>query len=114
MRSRPLTQEEIERLFLDLCDRGGLARPRTQAAIELAEGDTIYADFLWPEHMLIVEADGREAHATRNAFERDRRRDRRALLLGYRVARFTWRDVAYLPDEVASTLSALLAPSGCP
>jgi hypothetical protein len=111
----PLTQEEIERRCLEVCEGAGLPRPRTQAAIEFAEGDTIYADFLWPDHHLIVETDGRETHATRQAFESDRRRDRRLLLLGYRVVRFTWRDVSLRPDDVASTLSALLAPAnGCP
>jgi len=56
---------------------------------------------------LIVETDGRESHGTRQAFERDRRRDRRLMLLGYRVVRFTWLDIHQRPAEVSGTVSSL-------
>jgi very-short-patch-repair endonuclease len=47
-------------------------------------------------------------HTTRRAFEHDRRRDQRLALLGYRVIRFTWRQVMFEPEYVAATLAALL------
>lgn len=103
-----VTPEELERLFLVLCRRVAITRPRTQARIELAEGEVVYADFLWPEANLIVETDGYGTHGTRRAFERDRRRDRRLAMLGYRVIRFTWRDIERRPEEVAATLAALI------
>jgi hypothetical protein len=37
-----------------------------------------------------VETDGHEVNGTRRAFERDRRRDQRLLMAGFRVARFSW------------------------
>jgi very-short-patch-repair endonuclease len=46
---------------------------------------------------------------TRRAFEDDRRRDQRLTLAGYRVVRFTWRQVANDSAMVVATLSALLA-----
>jgi len=56
---------------------------------------------------LIVETDGRESHGTRQAFERDRRRDRRLMMLGYRVVRFTRLDIHQRPAEVSRTVSSL-------
>lgn len=104
-----VSDRELERKFLEVCRRAGLERPLTQVGVELADGDTVFVDFLWPQSKLIVETDGRQTHGTRRAFERDRRRDRRLMLLGYRVARFTWLDVGRRPDEVARTIAALRA-----
>jgi very-short-patch-repair endonuclease len=50
-------------------------------------------DFLWPDHKLVVETDGWATHGHRRAFESDRARDARLLAAGYRVLRFTWRQV---------------------
>ncbi len=75
--------------------------------VHLPAGDTVLVDFVWPDTRLVVETDGHESHGTRQAFERDRRRDRRLMLLGYRVARFTWLDVERRPEEVARTVAAL-------
>lgn len=80
---------------------------KTQARLELPGGDTVFADFLWPKSHLIVETDGHGTHGTRHAFERDRRRDRRLLMLGYRVVRFTWRDIEQRPEEVVRTITEL-------
>ena len=44
----------------------------------------------------------------RKAFESDRLRDQRLMLLGWRVVRFTWRQVMFDPRTVARTLSGLL------
>jgi very-short-patch-repair endonuclease len=68
-------------------------------------------DFLWPHKRLIVETDGREDHLTRQAFEEDRVRDARLTLRGYRVVRFTYRQLRYEPAHVVSVLKQLLQPS---
>ena len=104
----PMTQEELERRFVELCDRAGVPRPRTQVPVELPGGAAARVDFLWPDARLVVETDGRETHGTRQAFERDRRRDRALTVLGYRVARFTWLDLLRHEGEVAHTISTLL------
>ncbi len=59
---------------------------------------------------VIVEVDGRETHLTRPAFGRDRARDAKPTLAGYRVVRFTYRQVSGAPQGVALTLRALLGP----
>lgn len=106
----PMTQEELERRFFELCAGAGVPPPQTQVAIELPGGDTAFVDFLWADARLVVETDGRETHGTRRAFERDRRRDRGLMLLGYRVARFTMLDLRRHEQEVTRTISTLLGP----
>lgn len=75
----------------------------------IPEGSGAEADFLWRAKRLIVEVDGRDVHTTRRAFNADRRRDQRLVLLGWRVVRFTWQQVMSEPDYVAATLRGLLA-----
>lgn len=98
-----LTRLELEALMLDLCDAHGIERPEVNVRI-----DGIEVDFLWRRHRLIVETDGREYHETPAAFHRDRERDERLTVLGYRVVRFTYRRIVRDPAAVAATLRALL------
>jgi very-short-patch-repair endonuclease len=60
------------------------------------------------EQGLVAEVDGRDVHTTKRAFHTDRRRDQRLMLLGWRVVRFTWRQVMFEPAYVAATLRGLL------
>jgi very-short-patch-repair endonuclease len=72
------------------------------------------SDFRWPEHRLVVEVDSWTFHGvTRRAFDSDRARDRALLQQGWRVARFTDRQLLEAPREVADDLRGLLglAPS---
>ena len=64
---------------------------------------------MWPEQRLVVEVDGWETHRTRHAFETDRARDQMLARSGWRVIRFTWRQVTEEPARVAATLRAALA-----
>jgi hypothetical protein len=100
------TRSDLEGMMLALCDAHAIARPRVNALVEGLE-----VDFLWPAQRLVAEADGRRNHATRAAFERDRARDARLTVAGYRVVRFTHRQVQRDPAGVARTLKALLSPS---
>jgi hypothetical protein len=96
------TRSGLEHAFLALCE--GLPQPRVNAWVGAYE-----VDFLWPEHRLIVETDGRETHGTRAAFERDRARDAQLTARGFRVVRFTYKQVVYDPTGVATLLGELLA-----
>lgn len=104
-----LTQSKLEQLFRALCADAALPRPIANKWLVLADGETLKVDFLWPTQNLVVETDGHRTHRTRAAFERDRRRDQRLQLAGYRVVRFTWRHVIDDPADVATTVGALLA-----
>ncbi len=98
-----LTRQELEALILDLCATHGIERPEVNAVV-----DGLEVDFLWRALRLIVETDGREYHETPVAFARDRERDERLIVLGYRVVRFTYRRVVHHPAAVAATLRALV------
>lgn len=108
-----VTRSQLEERFLDICTAAGLPRPTVNAHVWL-DGSAIEVDFHWPAHRLAVETDGHASHGTRQAFERDRERDRHLVLAGWRVVRFTWRQVIEAPSEVAGTLRALLAGTGRP
>jgi hypothetical protein len=101
-----LTRSELEALMRDLCAAHGIEPPAVNARVEGYE-----VDFLWRSQRLIVETDGHASHGTRMAFERDRARDARLTMLGYRVVRFTHRQLVREPDVVVATLLALLATS---
>ena len=98
-----MTCNDLEELFLALCDSHDLPRPAVNTPI-----GRFRPDFLWREQRLIVETDGRETHGTRAAFEADRARDAELTVAGYRVVRFTYRQVTNEPAVVARILRSLL------
>jgi very-short-patch-repair endonuclease len=66
-------------------------------------------DALWPAAKLIVELDSWEHHGHRAAFERDRARDPKLLLAGYRTIRVTHRRLDHEAAELAAEIRQLLA-----
>ena len=98
-----LTRRELEAIMLDLCDTHRIERPQVNVLV-----DGLEVDFLWRAQRLIVETDGRADHGTPTAFHRDRERDERLTVLGYRVVRLTYRRVVRHPAAVATTLRTLL------
>jgi Protein of unknown function (DUF559)/Transcriptional regulator, AbiEi antitoxin len=94
-----LTRSELEERFLALCEDAGIEGPEVNAKVGRYE-----VDFLWPEKRLIVETDGEQSHRTRAAFERDRARDARLTAMGYRVMRFTHRQITREPRTVERLL----------
>jgi very-short-patch-repair endonuclease len=97
------TRTELEALFLALCRRHRLPQPEVNVRIDRYE-----VDFLWRAQGLVVEVDGWESHRTRSAFEEDRARDARLMLLGHDVLRFTWRQVEAEATALARTIRTLL------
>jgi hypothetical protein len=95
------TRSPLEDAFLELCDVHGIPRPLVNTVVEGYE-----VDFCWPEQRLIVETDGHAHHGTRAAFERDRARDARLTALGWRVMRFTARQVRGESGSVAAVVMA--------
>ena len=102
------TRNVLEEAFLRICRDAALPPDAVNQWIAYPDGSGAEADFLWHAQRLIVEVDGRDPHTTRRAFESDRRRDQRLMLLGWRVVRFTWRQVIFEPGTVARTVRGLL------
>jgi hypothetical protein len=99
------TRSEIEDAFLELCDRYEIPRPLVNHHVEGFE-----VDFCWPAERLIVETDGRH-HATRARFESDRARDALLTSIGWRVMRFTRRQVRRASAQVAARVLSARSPS---
>jgi very-short-patch-repair endonuclease len=68
-------------------------------------------DALWPAAKLIVELDSWEFHRHRAAFQRDRARDVRLLVAGYRTVRVTHERLDKEAALLASQIRALLSDS---
>jgi very-short-patch-repair endonuclease len=68
-------------------------------------------DALWPAAKLIVELDSWEFHSHRAAFQRDRVRDSRLLVAGYRTVRVTHDRLDTEAATLAAELRQLLSPS---
>jgi very-short-patch-repair endonuclease/predicted transcriptional regulator of viral defense system len=98
------TANDLERRFLTFLEANELPRPLVNESL-----DPYTPDFRWTQQRLVVELDGSETHGTRDAFERDRARDRALLAAGWRVARVTKRQLDDAPHELAVELRAMLA-----
>ena len=98
-----ITRSELELKFLEFLDSAGLPSPQTNVLVEGLE-----VDCLWREQRLVLELDGRDFHATRAAFERDRERDRILQVAGWRPVRITWRQLHRSPGRLARDLQRLL------
>jgi very-short-patch-repair endonuclease len=98
-----ITRSELEDRFLAFLDAHNLRRPETNVLIEGLEVDCV-----WRDKRVIVELDGRATHGTRQAFERDRERDRILQAAGWRVIRITWTQLHLQPAAVRRDLRKLL------
>jgi very-short-patch-repair endonuclease len=65
-------------------------------------------DFAYPDVLLAIEVDGYDPHGTRKAFDTDRARQNRLVLLGWTMLRFTWPQVVREPAKVAAEVRAAL------
>jgi very-short-patch-repair endonuclease len=100
------TRSEAERRLKALCKAAQLPAPRMNARVAGWE-----VDAFWPAQRLVVEVDGYRYHSSRQAFERDRRKDASLQAAGYRVIRITWRRLRYEACAVAAEIAVLLRPA---
>jgi very-short-patch-repair endonuclease len=97
------SRSELERRMLALCRRHGLPTPQVNVQLGSFE-----VDFLWIDYALVVETDGFRFHRDRVAFESDRSRDAELQALGYRVVRFTHRQVDECSAQVVGRLRRVM------
>lgn len=98
-----VTRSVMEEAFLLLCRERGLPQPLVNHEVM-----GLRPDFFWPAAGLAVEVDGWDSHRTRRAFEDDRDRDSLLTAHGYRVLRFTWRDVTRRAGVAAERVRRVL------
>jgi hypothetical protein len=97
----------LEELFLPFLDAHQIPRPRLNPCLSVGD-ERFQVDCLWPEARLIGELDGFQAHGTRAAMGRDRRRDRRLLAQSYWVVRITEAHLTQEPLALVADLRGLL------
>ena len=98
----------LEDAFLAFINTHNLPRPETN--VWLKAGPKRYeVDCLWRAQRLIVELDGRAAHDTARAFERDREKDRRLRVARWNSIRVTWLQLQHEAAELAADVGALLS-----
>jgi very-short-patch-repair endonuclease len=104
------TRSPLEDRFQRFCRSHELPPHSTNVSVLGRE-----VDVLWPAAKLIVELDSWEFHSHRAAFQRDRARDTRLLVAGYRTARVTHErldtEAAALATEIRELLRARVVPS---
>ena len=95
-----LTESELEGRMLTLLKP--LAIDDLQVQLRISDGDVSIArvDFASPSRMLVIEVDGWRYHRTNRDSQRDKARERKLTLAGWRVLRFTWDDVVKTPGAV--------------
>jgi hypothetical protein len=98
-----VTLSALERRFLGRVREAGLPLPQTNRP---AGGRRV--DCRWPAERLTVELDGYRYHASRHAWELDRRREREARSRGDEFRRYTWSDVIEAPAFMLEDLRVLL------
>ncbi len=87
----------------------GLPAPRLQARIQIP-GGAAYPDFLWPDYMVIAEADGEGKYRDASAFAHEKIREGHLRDLGYQVVRWTGREGFGSPTLIVErTRQTLLA-----
>jgi Protein of unknown function (DUF559) len=105
------TWGENEEALLAITRPLGIPDPACNEFIVLDDGGPrIRVDFVWREQRVVVEADSRKWHTSRQRFEIDRQRDQRLIAAGWTVIRTTWRQMKYRPHELRPVLLKLLAP----
>jgi very-short-patch-repair endonuclease len=65
-------------------------------------------DAAYPDRFVGIEVDGYAFHTEQAAFERDRTRQNALIALGWRILRFTHRDVVRSPHQVIRSISSVL------
>jgi very-short-patch-repair endonuclease len=99
-----LSDSDLEIFFRPLAEAAGLPSPLSKRWVLHYE-----VDFWFPDHRLVVEADGLRYHRTPAQQARAARRDQVHTAAGLRVVRFTHWQIAYEPDEVIDILRRICA-----
>ena len=82
--------------------------PVQQYGVRLGNGRTVRLDAAWPELRIAVELDGAAFHGSREARERDLRRDTALAALGWVVLRFSYARLMADPEGCRREIEAVV------
>jgi predicted transcriptional regulator of viral defense system len=100
------TRSPLERLFLPLCERGGIPLPDVNVLIA-----GVLVDAVWREQRVVVELDGRNNHSSWGQIQNDRSKELILRAAGFTVVRYGTRQ---LEEEPALVIADLLRALGLP
>lgn len=103
-----IPESVMEERMLALITANDLPMPTLQMPLPWRSPVKGRVDFAYEDARVIIECDGRSWHTTMEAFESDRRRDNLAQLNGWRVLRFTWKDLTENPARVLDQITQAL------
>lgn len=106
--ARSRLKSPLEAMVLPILGSRGIPAPRANAPVDLVDG-RIEVDFLWVEQRFVLEADSRDFHGTDVAFERDRRRDRELLRVGFSTLRVTRLQAESEAEQIADAICRQLS-----
>jgi very-short-patch-repair endonuclease len=98
------TRSRAERLLVSLLQAAKLPRPAFNHKVEGFEADAV-----WLPERVILEFDSHAFHATRAAFQRDRRRDAAHARAGYLVLRTIWHELTRESHALIARIAETLA-----
>ncbi|NIA25345.1 MAG: DUF559 domain-containing protein [Gammaproteobacteria bacterium] len=104
------TESPLEDLFRQLLADAGLPMPMGQYPVRDQLGVVVARlDFAYPERRLGIELDGFRFHSDPKTFADDRVRQNAVLSAGYRLLRYTARDLRDTPQRVVAEVARSLA-----
>lgn len=112
--SRGRTRSELERAAARFLARHNFASHQRNVLFELPDGRTIERDVFWPQHRVVLELDGRAAHDSARAFEKDRADDAQLLAQGICTVRATYTQLHAGEMQLAGALWRVLSRSVTP
>jgi very-short-patch-repair endonuclease len=102
-----ISRSTYEEAMLALCRRHGLPRPVMNRYVGVWE-----ADFLWPEHQLVVEVQSTKYHATSQRMARGSVKEGELQAAGYLVLHVVDRHIVHEPRCVAELVAGVLRQRG--
>lgn len=107
--SDALTESPFESLARLVFDQGGLPRPQLQAWVGGQDRPLGRADFYWPAHATIAEADGASKYNDPARARDQLQRDENLRRAGFQVVHFTWQQLHQTPAQIIESIRAAFA-----
>jgi Transcriptional regulator, AbiEi antitoxin/Protein of unknown function (DUF559) len=98
----------LEQRLLAIIENADLPRPTPQFTPTWLAPTNGRVDLAYEDHRLIIEGDSRKWHLLMKSFETDRQRDNQAQLAGWRILRYTWRQIVDEPEMITSSIGRAL------
>jgi hypothetical protein len=106
------SESPLESLSRAVFVEHGLPTPELQVEFHPRVGLTYRADFYWPDHRVVGEADGMVKYDQPGALRAEKIRQEELEDLGLRVVRWTWRDMQVETERTINKLRRALRLSG--